>query len=321
VKKLIFILLVLCSIPSIGQTNFFWSYNAVAITIPTVTTAAITAITANSATSGGDVTSDGGSSVTQRGVCWSTSINPTTANNSTSNGTGTGLFSSYLTTLTASTTYYVRAYAVNSVGIAYGDNVSFVSTLTSSGYGKLYGHYAVFNAKYITASGWHVPTLAEWNTLMAYLGGTSVAGGKLKETGTTHWDAPNIAASNSSGFNCFGGGTIDDYGSNINFNRYAEFWTADESGANRHYTAAVRNEYEDMWIYTGGFGTGDYGSIRLIKDDSTLATYTGNDGTVYTTVKIGTQVWLSQNLKETKYRDATDIAPYWKWFNNNPAYE
>lgn len=292
------------------------------ITPPSVTTAALTAITETTATSGGNVTADGGASVTVRGVCWSTSTNPTTANSHTSDGTGTGSFSSYLTSLTAATTYYVRAYATNSAGTAYGSNVSFVALPVSSGYGKLYSMYPTFNAKNIAASGWHVPSLAEWNTLITYLGGASVAGGKMKEAGTTHWDAPNTGASNSSGFNGFGAGTRDGYGYYINFNRYAEFWTADASGGGRYYTAALRNEYADIYIYSGGFGSGDYGSIRLIKDDATLETYTGNDGVSYTTVMIGSQVWMSQNLRETKYRDGTDIGnTYWKWFNNNSGYE
>ena len=97
-------------------------------TIPSVTTAPITNITTNSATSGGTVTASGGASVTARGVCWSTSPNPTTANSHTNNGTGTGSFVSQLTGLTANTFYYVRAYATNSVGTAYGNQQTF-STL------------------------------------------------------------------------------------------------------------------------------------------------------------------------------------------------
>jgi hypothetical protein len=99
--------------------------------LPTVTTTAVTNITTTTATSGGNVTSDGGATVTARGVCWSTSANPTTANNKTSNGTGTGSFTSSLTGLTANTLYYVRAYATNSTGTAYGNQVTF-TTLANS---------------------------------------------------------------------------------------------------------------------------------------------------------------------------------------------
>jgi uncharacterized protein (TIGR02145 family) len=98
----------------------------------TITTSAISNITNVSVLSGGNVSSNGGSLVTQRGVCWSTSPNPTTANYTTNDGSGTGSFTSSLTGLIASTTYYVRAYAINSAGTAYGNQVSFT---TSSGGG------------------------------------------------------------------------------------------------------------------------------------------------------------------------------------------
>lgn len=98
-------------------------------TTPTVTTDAASSITTTTATSGGNVTSDGGSAVTARGVCWSTSPNPTTANSKTTDGSGTGTFTSSLTGLSSGTTYYVRAYATNGIGTAYGNQVSF-STVT-----------------------------------------------------------------------------------------------------------------------------------------------------------------------------------------------
>ncbi|MBV5347715.1 hypothetical protein JZU46_05825, partial [bacterium] len=94
--------------------------------IPTVTTDAISAISATTATGGGNVTADGGSTVTARGICWGTAQTPTTAlSTKTTNGTGTGTFTSSITGLTAGTTYYVRAYATNAMGTAYGSQVSF----------------------------------------------------------------------------------------------------------------------------------------------------------------------------------------------------
>ncbi len=92
--------------------------------LPTVTTSTVTNITMSSAACGGDVISDGGSSVTARGVCWSTSQNPTISDSHTSDGGGTGVFTSNLTGLALNTTYYVRAYATNSAGTAYGDQGS-----------------------------------------------------------------------------------------------------------------------------------------------------------------------------------------------------
>jgi len=99
----------------------------VASTVPSVTTTDITNITATTATSGGNVYADGGESVTARGVCWSTSQNPTILNSKTTNGSGTGSYISYLISLTDGLTYYVRAYATNSVGTGYGNQRSFVA--------------------------------------------------------------------------------------------------------------------------------------------------------------------------------------------------
>ena len=93
-----------------------------------IITSAVSAITSNSATSGGSITSDGGSAITARGVCWSTSQNPTIADNKTSNGTGAGSFTSSLTGLTSGATYYIRAYATNSMGTAYGNQVTTTTT-------------------------------------------------------------------------------------------------------------------------------------------------------------------------------------------------
>jgi hypothetical protein len=93
---------------------------------PTVTTADVSSILTTSATSGGNVTSDGGSTVTARGVVWSTSTAPTiTLTTKTIDGSGPGTFVSSITSLTAGKTYYVRAYATNSIGTSYGSELSF----------------------------------------------------------------------------------------------------------------------------------------------------------------------------------------------------
>ena len=96
-------------------------------TEPTVTTTAISDIDKTTATGGGNVTADGGATVTARGICWSTSQNPTLSDSKTTDGTGTGSFTSAMTSLEANTTYYVRAYATNSAGTAYGEAVSFTT--------------------------------------------------------------------------------------------------------------------------------------------------------------------------------------------------
>ena len=104
------------------------SFQTTAYGKPTVTTSAATNITYTTATSGGNVTADGGQTVTARGVCYSTTQNPTTSNSKVTGGSGTGSFTCNLTGLTAGTTYYVRAYATNSEGTSYGQQVSFRTT-------------------------------------------------------------------------------------------------------------------------------------------------------------------------------------------------
>jgi hypothetical protein len=94
--------------------------------IPTLQTSPASSITALSASSGGNVV-DGHAIVTERGVCWSTSANPTISDNRTIDGIGCGTFTSSLTGLTANTIYYIRAYATNSVGTGYGNEVSFTT--------------------------------------------------------------------------------------------------------------------------------------------------------------------------------------------------
>ncbi len=95
------------------------------LVVPTLTTTETSAITMTTATSGGNITGDGGSEITGRGVCWSTAQNPTTADNLTDEGTGTGIFVSDITGLSPGTTYYIRAYAINSAGTGYGNQVTF----------------------------------------------------------------------------------------------------------------------------------------------------------------------------------------------------
>jgi hypothetical protein len=103
-----------------------------ALSLATVTTTAATNINATVATSGGDVTSDGNDPITERGICFSTLQNPTTTDTKISSGTGKGVFTSNLTGLKATTTYYVRAYAINGQGTAYGNQVTFSTTLPLS---------------------------------------------------------------------------------------------------------------------------------------------------------------------------------------------
>ena len=152
--------------------------------LPSITTSTVSNITRTSAQLGGNISSDGGASVTSRGICYNTSPNPTIANNNSSGGTGIGTFSNIITTLTANITYYVRAYAVNSVGIAYGNEVTFatqpitiptvVTTTTvttpilfntTSGGGVLDDGGSLVTAKGVCWSSLHTPTIADSKTI------------------------------------------------------------------------------------------------------------------------------------------------------------
>jgi uncharacterized protein (TIGR02145 family) len=248
------------------------------VTFPILTTTNLTEITQTTAVSGGNITDDVGDEVTARGVCWSLIQNPTTADSKTTDGSGTGSFTSNITGLTENTLYYVRAYAVNSEGTAYGNEKSFTTqeikdadgnvytsvtigeqvwmaenlktTKYSDGtpipnvtdltewpnlttdaycwydnkianktpYGGLYNWYAVNTGK-LCPSGWHVPSDNEWHRLILFLDPNAnldnpesiIAGGKLKEAGTTHWKSPNTGATNEIGFTALPGGYHNEY--------------------------------------------------------------------------------------------------------------
>jgi len=101
------------------------SFTTYGITLPSVIISTIHSITSTTAAGGGHVIHGGNTTVTARGLCWSTSQNPTTVDSKTTDGIGTGVFTSSLTDLTGNTTYYVRAYATNSAGTSYENGISF----------------------------------------------------------------------------------------------------------------------------------------------------------------------------------------------------
>jgi len=302
--------------------------------LATLTTLPIGNITDITATTGGNITNDGGTPVTQRGVVWSVSPNPTTANNSTTNGTGTGSFTSNLTNLTANTTYYVRAYATNSAGTAYGNQVSFATTnggiITNPGagvtfngytyasivlgngqewmaenlrtttyangdpipnvtdnaqwqnlttgawahynndsqyenpYGKLYNWYTVADPRNVCPTGWHVPSDAEWTILSDYLGGESLAGGKMKSTGTQYWQSPNQDATNESGFSGLPGGFRDSNGSFYYIGSLGGWWSSTEYDT---FSAWLRRLiYSNGTVYRNDFYLQNGFSVRCLRD-------------------------------------------------------
>jgi uncharacterized protein (TIGR02145 family) len=392
--------------------------------LPTLTTTAATLITYNSAKSGGNITSDGGAPVTVYGVCWSTSQNPTIGNSHTSDGSGTGSFISNITGLNPVTAYYIRAYATNSAGTNYGpqqpfstpaapyitvltptgtdhwmelenriiswtsnitDNViislykassllliivsntnndgnhtwtlpdnltygsdykirvtsaannaiygesplfkisessgstgtvadadgntyntikigtqwwtkqnlkstrfndfSFITsqlniatwlTLTTAAYcyyssnttylntyGALYNWYAVNSGK-LCPVGWHVPSITEWDVLIAFVGGEPVAGGKLKEDGTTHWLTPNTNADNAVGFTGLPGGYLVDSKGYGNLTTTGFFWSSTVYSTT--HSSYIKMEYNTASTFKSNIYKFGGLSVRCVKD-------------------------------------------------------
>jgi uncharacterized protein (TIGR02145 family) len=306
------------------------SFTTKEIDIPTLVTSGLKSVTLTTATGGGDVSNDGGVAITARGVCWNTTGIPTIADNISSDGSGDGLFTSTLPDLVIGTKYYVRAYATNSIGTGYGNEVSFThaepildadgnaysvvtigtqvwlgenlkTTKLNDGtaiayvtagqawtnmttpafcyyennesdyknvYGGLYNWYAVATEK-LCPTGWHVPSTTEFVTLLTTLGGDLAAGAKLKETGFAHWTAPNLGATNSSGFTGLPGGgrysLFSEGGAFADKGLKAYMWTSTE--ANYTFTAFSYDlTYDQYNVYKSEYAKSDGGSVRCLKN-------------------------------------------------------
>ena len=142
---------------------------------------------------------------------------------------------------------------------AYGGNESNVAT-----YGRLYTWFAVTDSRNVCPTGWHLPTDAEWTILTTYLGGQSVAGGKLKETGTNHWQSPNTGASNETGFTALPGGYRYNDGNFYVIGYNAFWWSSTESSSTDAYDRSVF--YLDGIVLRNGMFK-HYGySVRCLRD-------------------------------------------------------
>jgi len=295
--------------------------------VPELATVTIITITSSSANFGGNITSDGGETVTTCGVCWSTSLTPTVSDNTTNDWDEADKFTSKISGLTPETIYYVRAYATNSVGTGYGSTVSFTTFETGKGtltdrdgnlyqiikignqwwmaenlkvthyrngatisnvadntewaniitgahcsygnnpsnvtmYGNLYNWYAVDDSRDIAPKGWHVPTDEEWQELEIYLGMSPSAaisgttwrgtdeGGKLKEAGTAHWNAPNTGATNESGFTALPGGgrsSLENFEGKFEYkNVYASLWSSSDESTSQAWFRNLGHSHSDV---------------------------------------------------------------------------
>jgi uncharacterized protein (TIGR02145 family) len=144
-------------------------------------------------------------------------------------------------------------------------------------YGKLYNYYAIEDPRGLIPAGYHLPTPTEIVDLYTYLGGASVAGGELKETGTTHWLTPNTGATNSSGWTGlpgglrFGGNYLPDPGGFVQLRNYGLFWT-DATIISNERVYSLYSQSTDL--YVGGDDPTTGHSIRLISDTPAITTST-----------------------------------------------
>ncbi|HAM09756.1 MAG TPA: hypothetical protein DCP74_05660 [Bacteroidales bacterium] len=358
-----------------NEINFTTS--AVIPVSPTLTTSVITLITQTTASSGGNITSDGNAPVTARGVCWNTSANPTIAlSTKTTDGTGTGTFTSSLTGLTASTTYYVRAYATNSAGTAYGNEQTFTTsapatvvpgapiigtasagnaqaTVTftapvSNGGSAITGYTVTSNPGSITASGSASPiTVTGLTNGTAYTftvtatnanGSGPASSASNSVTPSTVPGAPTIGtaiAGNAQATVTFtapvsdGGSVLTGYTVTSNPGSITASGSASPitvtgltNGTAYTFTVTAKN----------ASGTGPASLASNSVTPLAALTVSDWDGNVYNTVQIGTQIWMSENLKTTSYRDGTPIplvtdntvwsiltTPGYCWYNNDAA--
>lgn len=256
-------------------------------TLPILTTTVVSNITATSATSGGNITYDGGAIITSRGVCWSTNINPSISDNKTIDGSGEGSFSSNIINLIGGTKFYVAAYATNSSGTGYGSVQSFstlgqlptastqAATNIQANTAKLNG---LVNSNYLSTS-----VSFDYGLTINY--GQSIASTQSPITGSI-----NIPVS------------------------------ADLIGLSSNSTYHFRIKV----VNSLGTTTGDDMTFMTIGPISDI------DGNIYQTVTIGTQTWMSENLKTTKYSDGTAVpnivdlttwagikSPSYCWYDND----
>jgi len=307
-----------------------------------VTTNVITSITETSAVCGGKINSDGGAPILAKGICWSSTQNPSISDSKTNDGQDSGSFTSMISELTSGTTYYVRAYASNSQGTGYGNEMSFRTTWDNSTtitdvdgnvyqtvaiedqiwmaenlkttryadgtaiplkesasgwdsigftdraycwyendasngetYGALYTWIAATDSttssnaipsdvQGVCPDGWHLPSDGEWSILIDYLGGESVAGGKLKETGMTHWLNYNEGATNESGFTALPGGTRLNDGRFGKMGSGGYWWTSTEGDTYLAWYLFLGDRHAEVRKYNV-FKNSSF-SVRCVKD-------------------------------------------------------
>ena len=246
--------------------------SACPVFLPELTTSSISNITESSAMCGGNVTSDGGADVINRGICWNTAPNPTTGDSKTSDGTGTGSYTSSLSDLDAGTTYHVRAYAINAAGTNYGNEVSF-NTLD-------------------------LPTVTT-SSVNIIMENSAGSGGNVVDDGGSPVTARGVCWSTDPNPTTTNTRTSDGNGTGS----YTSTLTGLSPQTQYFMRAYATNQV--------GTAYGGELSFTTDKPDITgqTGTLSDYDGNTYGWIGIGKQAWMSENLKTTHYSDGTSI-PY-----------
>ncbi|MBG0861179.1 MAG: fibrobacter succinogenes major paralogous domain-containing protein [Bacteroidales bacterium] len=273
--------------------------------LPAVITSEVTDITQTYASSGGTVLNDGGTEVTDSGVCWSTSENPIISDSKASCCAGTGSFIIRIKQLSADTRYYVRAYATNSAGTGYGNQVTFMT-----------GEITLPGVITTSVTGIDLTTAS--------------AGGYIFNNGGGHISAKGV---------CWGKSenpTVDDFKTNDEFlswspERFSSILNGLTPGSKYYLRAYASNELGTSYGTQISFTTLSV-NPPTFNPDKTYGTVTDIDGNIYKTIQIGILIWMAENLRTTKYNDGSSIplvtgdnnwvnrsSAAMCWFNDDPG--
>jgi uncharacterized protein (TIGR02145 family) len=142
------------------------------------------------------------------------------------------------------------------------DNTKNIDTIAT--FGRLYNWHTLSDIRNIAPSGWHVASDIEWTILTTYLSGAIGAGGKLKETSTTHWKSPNTGTTNETGFTALPGGLVYSSGTFGNIGNYGDWWCSTENNTTNAYCRSMGYDFIDVYICGSNKNAGF--SVRCVKD-------------------------------------------------------